>query len=213
MALTCYFLINKMFGKIDYFYKVMFSVMYALSIYSIIYYTNFIWLDNVILFPILLLGFRKIVCRNNNWLYFVVLTLSIMLSYYIAFMEIIFILFLSFGYIIFLCPRDKKKVFIYKLGLGTVFSVLVSLPFLYPVVLSTFASMRFNFSNVGFSVFNALIDKIVIYLFYGILIIGYFLGFLNSSGNKKKFILYVFSFLFISSSYFTIRKIYNTIRK
>ena len=76
LSVTSFLLFDRVYKNLDLFWKVLFSVFYALGIYTILYYTNFVWLDNIILFPLLLLGFKWIIERDNISLYTVVLFLS-----------------------------------------------------------------------------------------------------------------------------------------
>lgn len=73
-----------------------FGVFYALSGYMAAYSWNIMWLDCILLFPLIVLGLEKLVKEKNALLYCITLGLSILSNYYIsimicAFMVIYFI--------------------------------------------------------------------------------------------------------------------------
>lgn len=196
ISVTTFMLFNKVLNGLKVFYKVLFSVFYALSTYVIVYYTNFVWLDNLILFPVLLLGIKRIIDKNDNKLYTIILFLSISYSFYISYMELLFILFLSFGYIVFLCDdKVQKRKFIFSLGIGTILAIGMSLVFLLPVISLVFDSVRsetFNPSGISMISANTL-DKMMIILGYGFPILLFFNLFILKSIPKK--IKHFFAFM------------------
>ena len=198
ISITSFILFDKVYKNVELFWKVLFSVFYAIGIYIIVYHTNLVWLDNIILFPILLLGFKNIVDNNKFHLYTVILCLSLCFSVYISYMEILFIIFLSFLYLKFFCSKENKKKFIFSLGIGTFLALGISILFVGPVILQIFNSVRFDFST-NFYLFNFTIDKVLIVCGYGFPIV-LFIIMLSSRivDNKfKKFFLYLFLILCI----------------
>lgn len=67
-----------------------FGCAYALSSFIIGYGWNIMWLDCLILFPLVMLGIYRLVHQGKGWLYGVSLALCIFTNYYIAFMICIF---------------------------------------------------------------------------------------------------------------------------
>ena len=200
LSITTFVLFDKLFKKIKLFYKVLFSVFYAFSTYVIVYHTNFVWLDNLILFPILLLGIKKIIDKNDIKLYTIILFLSISYSFYISYMELLFVLFLSFGYVLFLCDdKIKRKKFIFSLGIGTVVAIGMSLIFLLPVISLVFDSVRsVAFNQDGFNIISIFsgntLDKLMIILGYGFPIIFFINLFYLKSIRKRVKQFFVFMF-------------------
>ena len=96
ISVTSFILFDKCYKKLDLFWKVLFSVIYAFSGWVIVYHTNFVWLDNVALFPLLILGMKRIIDNGDYKLYTIILFLSLCYSYYISYMEILFVIFSSF---------------------------------------------------------------------------------------------------------------------
>lgn len=70
--------------------SLIFSTAYALMAYNIIYQQNIMWLDGIILLPIVALGIKKIIYDNNYLPYIISFFASVFSNYYIAFMIGIF---------------------------------------------------------------------------------------------------------------------------
>ncbi len=68
----------------------LFGIFYALSGYMAAYSWNIMWLDCIILFPLIMLGMEKMIQEKNGLLYGVSLGLSILSNYYISIMICIF---------------------------------------------------------------------------------------------------------------------------
>lgn len=67
-----------------------FSIFYALSSYICAFSWNLMWLDCILLFPLVVLGIEKLVKENKCSLYCISLALCILSNYYIAIMICIF---------------------------------------------------------------------------------------------------------------------------
>lgn len=67
-----------------------FGVLYAFCAYYIAYYWNVMWLDGMILLPLVVLGIERIINKGSKKLYIASLTLLLFCSYYIGFMTCIF---------------------------------------------------------------------------------------------------------------------------
>jgi uncharacterized membrane protein YfhO len=70
-----------------------FGIFYALSGYMAAYSWNIMWLDCIILFPLIMLGLERLVHDGKGLLYCVTLGLSILSNYYISIMTCIFMVF------------------------------------------------------------------------------------------------------------------------
>lgn len=67
-----------------------FGIFYALSGYMAAYSWNIMWLDCIILFPLIVMGLERLVKEGNGFLYCVTLGLSILSNYYISIMTCVF---------------------------------------------------------------------------------------------------------------------------
>ena len=69
---------------------VMFSTMWALTAYAVVMQHNLMWTDNIILFPIVLLGIQKLIREGKLTTYAVALSLCVLSNFYIGYMTCIF---------------------------------------------------------------------------------------------------------------------------
>ena len=67
-----------------------FGVFYAFSAYFLAYYWNIMWLDGMILFPIIILGIERIIDERKPLTYIASLTVLLYSTYYIGYMTCIF---------------------------------------------------------------------------------------------------------------------------
>ena len=67
-----------------------FGIFYALSGYMAAYSWNIMWLDCIILFPLIVLGLERLVKDGNGFFYCITLGLSILSNYYISIMTCLF---------------------------------------------------------------------------------------------------------------------------
>lgn len=66
-----------------------FSTVYALCAYNIVYSQNLLWLDGVILLPLVFLGIDELITQQKPILFYLMLTLTIICNYYIGYMTCI----------------------------------------------------------------------------------------------------------------------------
>ena len=105
MGLTFSIYLRKVFGKEDPA-ALLFSTAYALSGYLAAYNWNVMWLDCLILLPLILLGAERLV-REGKWvMYTVTLGLCILTNYYISIMICIF---LVLYFIVLLAGRNPHN--------------------------------------------------------------------------------------------------------
>lgn len=138
-----------------------FGIFYALSGYMAAYSWNIMWLDCILLFPLIALGLERLVKEGKGLLYGVCLGLSILSNYYISIMTCIFMV-LYFGVLLILDGRMSWERFVNRVFQFTVYSLLagglaavVLLPEIY--VLQTTASGNVNFPQTYsqyFSIFD-----------------------------------------------------------
>ncbi len=83
----------------------LFSMLYVFCSYNIMYCFNIMWLDGVMLLPILLLGIEKIIKENKDKLYVCTLFYIIISNYYIGYMLTVF----SIIYYIYYTYVNYKK--------------------------------------------------------------------------------------------------------
>ncbi|MDO4438859.1 MAG: YfhO family protein, partial [Eubacteriales bacterium] len=75
-----------------------FGIFYALSGYMCAYYWNVMWMDCIILFPIIMYGFEKMLRGESGLIYALSLGVSILSNYYISIMICMFLVIYFFAY-------------------------------------------------------------------------------------------------------------------
>ena len=138
------------------------STLYALCAYSVVMQHNTMWIDGMILLPLLVLGVERIVKYKKPVLYVVSLALTLLCNYYIGYMCCIFVAIYYFYYIISTCGTDTSnpigekhhfwrslfRIIVYSL-IGVGISAILLIPSYYSL---TFG--KTDFSNPDFSFFS-----------------------------------------------------------
>lgn len=144
-----------------------FSLIYTFSGFYLVYYYNTMWLDALIALPLIALGIENIVKGKKATLYFLALTYTIFVNFYIAYMICIFCV-LYFFLLIFSQDVSKNKdekqdepIFpvMLKFGTASLFAGLVSAVVIIPVLYSlgsTAAKSDFNTTDFFFNLFDFL---------------------------------------------------------
>lgn len=79
-------------------YYAFFSMFYALSGFVCAYSWNIMWMDSLILFPLIILAFEKMAKGKGGIQYSIFLALAIMVNYYLAIMICIFLIIYYFAF-------------------------------------------------------------------------------------------------------------------
>lgn len=126
-----------------------FGTFYALSGYMAAYNWNIMWLDCIILFPLICLGLERLVFKKKGLLYAITLGVSILSNYYISIMICLFMVIYFFA----LCAIKRKMRFsefvftgirfaFYSLVAGGL-SAIVLVPEVYALQYTASASVKF----------------------------------------------------------------------
>lgn len=91
-----------------------FSVLYSLMVYLIAYSWNIMWLDVIMMMPIVVLGFERLMEKGKFLTYTLSLAYCLFANYYIAFMLCIFLVLYYLAYV-FRSPRTGKE---FAVGFG-----------------------------------------------------------------------------------------------
>ncbi len=125
----CLYLLQSKKDEQNKFYIFMLSCCYALMSYNIAYSINLMWLDGVMMLPIVLIGVDRMIRENNPCVLIVSTAISMILCYYISFMSALFVFF----YLLIRCDEEgginKKKL------VGSIISALLGVGISMPVVL------------------------------------------------------------------------------
>lgn len=148
-AVTSKYTFDKLFDKTSQVWRILFSVMYAMSTYSMFYYTNAFWLDFVVIFPLVIYGLKRLLVDNKPLIFILFFSYTLYLSVYIGFMITLGVFFLSGLYILLLCKKEKRGQRTCLLGLSTVTGILLSAWHSVPMAMQIFTSKRLATSING----------------------------------------------------------------
>lgn len=140
----CFCLYLRKHFRTNSYLTVLVSVFYALSGYIAAYNWNIMWLDCVVLFPVIILGLEYLVKEGKPFLYCITLALSIFTNYYISIMICLFLV-LYFVFLILQEERFVKPIIqfaIYSLLAGGLAAVLL-LPEVCAILSTDFGVMQF----------------------------------------------------------------------
>ena len=147
----------------------LFGMFYALSAYSAAYSWNIMWLDCIVLIPLIMLGLEKLVDENKCYLYCISLGLCIFTNYYISIMVCISV---CLYFIVLMIAYDGDKSFgiyikkilrwiFYSLIAGGLAACLL-LPEMYTFSLSASSSTSFPTKLTSyFSVMEMLVRQLI----------------------------------------------------
>ncbi len=135
-----------------------FGIFYALSGYMAAYSWNIMWLDCILLFPVIVYGLEKLVRDGSGYLYCVTLGLSILSNYYISIMICMFMVMYFFALLI-LEKKETLKEYVdacVKFGVFSLLSGALAAVVLLPEIaaLQMTASGDFSFPEVLNSYFS-----------------------------------------------------------
>ena len=145
-----------------------FGIFYALSGYMAAYSWNIMWLDCIVLLPLILLGLERLVKGGKPYLYCLALGASILSNYYISIMICLFLVVYMAALLILEPPKGAEaflkvclKFAAFSLAAGGLAAVVL-LPEIY--ALKATASGDFNFPTTVtsyFSIFDMLARHLV----------------------------------------------------
>ena len=137
--------------KSDSFIILIFSLCYSLMGYNLNFYIHIMWLDVVLIAPIVILGLDRIINKESSFLYIFSLFFAILSNYYLAYMLCIFcvLYFIYESLIVYDFKSDKKELFsVFKEFLfSSLFAGLMCSFFLIPCIFES----RNYFRSLGFS--------------------------------------------------------------
>lgn len=206
-------------------HTLIFSTAYALSGYVAGYFFNIMWLDGVILLPLMILGIECIVDEGRGWLYIITVALGVITNFYIGYMLCIFSVLYFAAYFLLISEKKIKVRTIVLYGvsslLGGMLSACVALPTVYSMqggkstidlqVLRNFTKL-YGWSSLVPKAFAGTIHDLqittgqpLIYcgVFTVILVLAYF-GIKNVSWKKKLAYLLLLLFMLVSMNYYNL---------
>ena len=143
------------------------SILYALSSYSVVMQHNTMWIDAMMLVPLVMLGLERLVSHKKPILYVASLSLVILCNYYIGYMICIFTAIYFFYYFLAtdkdkLNPRGERFHFgasLLRVGVFSALALGIAAMLLLPAYYSlTFGKTDFSVGDFSFKAKFDLLD-------------------------------------------------------
>lgn len=150
MSISMYILLSLHKG-IKRYAHIILSVGYAFCGFVLTLYMTNQWMDVAFLFPLILVGLKKLVCDGKPAFYIVFLSLALINSYYLSFMILIYIVLILGTKLVSdqLFGEKDRNYHLPSLGIGTAASIGISSFILLPQLIQTLSSSRFNNESGG----------------------------------------------------------------
>lgn len=199
-SLTCLYFIKTFYKKLPNLLSVLLAIIYAFSGYSLIMYQITPWIDAMYMFPLIMIGLKKVLDLEKPTLYIVSLSLSLIFSFYVTVMVIIFIFLMALIYL-FVYKDDKilRRKGILALGISTVSSLFLTSFVIIPSYMQISISSRMNSNIITLlnSKMGPITDKASMFLFGGVMYLGLLFLIKNLEKNKKFLSFYIPVLLFV----------------
>lgn len=134
--------------KIDMTGYAIFSTMYALCAYAMAYQANTMWMDGLMLLPLVTLGIEKLVTDGKFKLFIISFALLIWSNYYIGYMCCIYVLIY---FICFICAHKTEEInnlnetkHIFKSFVRIAICSLIAILITMAIILSAYYSLSFG---------------------------------------------------------------------
>lgn len=141
----------------------MFSLLYSFIGYNLNYYLNIMWLDVVLLSPLVLLGIDRIIHQKSPTCYIIFLTLSILSNYYIAYMLCLFCVLYFIHEMVITYKKENKEIIkklLFRFLISSLLCGFLCAWFLIPCIMEMLNYGRMNSISAIFSfdynIFNLL---------------------------------------------------------
>jgi len=127
-SVTASFFFKKFFKNLTTLQTAVLSASYALCGYSMMFYQLHTWLDVMYMFPIFLVGAKKLLEQDKPLTYIITLSLMILFQFYLGYMLALFIIFGLFTYIFFFAEEPLRKKNLVITATSTLISLLLTAP-------------------------------------------------------------------------------------
>ncbi len=146
-SITMYWSLKRLFKDNKEIYNVLYSIIWALSGYVLLNYTSMAWLDIIILFPLLCVGYKNLLDNKGIVLYSIALSLLLMMQIQFSYMILLSIVFFTFFALKYYIDEQNKKQVVLKLGIATVIGLLISCIVFYPTINYVLNANRLDVEN------------------------------------------------------------------
>jgi uncharacterized membrane protein YfhO len=146
--------------KVDMIGYAMFSTMYALCAYAMAYQSNTMWMDALMLLPLVTLGIERLIKDGNFKFFIIVFSITVWSNYYIGYMCCIYVLLYTICY---LCAHRNDEInnlnekshtvkSVLRVGIASFIALLIVATILFSAIYSlSFGKNDFQDSKFDFS--------------------------------------------------------------
>ena len=187
-AITAYICFSKIFSTQNRKLNILFAIEYAFSSYLLINHTTLFWFDVVIIFPLFVLSFIKMMKENSFLWYSLTYALIIVIAYQLAYMITFSLLAITIWILLLTDLIKDKKKFILSLGIGTLLGILISMIVMYIETNTYFSSNRVNMSEIIPAPFY-FSSKISYFLFSSVILFGTISSLFHIKNDKNVLVL------------------------
>ncbi len=138
-----------------------FSTCYAVSAYAVVYGHNTMWIDCVILLPLVTLGIEQLIKKRRFVLFVVTLSLSLLTSFYIGYMVCIYVALYFFYYYLAHAVKEENNFWLennhfwrslLRIGFYSGIAICLAMIIVYPAYTSLqFGKSTFSTTNWAIS--------------------------------------------------------------
>lgn len=185
VSLSTYYVLKQFFPKLEKKWILLGALLNSVSSYSLLYYVNFQWIECWALFPLIMLGMKNILDGKGGKLFTITLTLCLMISFYMAWLTLLIIIF-GGGLALFLYVSKKnRKKAACKIFFNTLISLFISFMSFYPAFSYSMNSYRMENTNEFLKETNPIFFKGLHFLTSPILIFYTLKMLLNYKNDKR----------------------------
>lgn len=160
-------LLLKIKNKLKGLHAILFSSAYALAGYGSVMQHNTMWIDNMILLPLVVLGLWQLIVHRRYLLYTLSLALCLFSNFYIGYMTCVFVLFFTFAFYFSMTKKERNPLgqklhftrAIVRVGIFSAIAVMMACIILLPAYYAlSFGKNDFTVPNYSATVRAELLD-------------------------------------------------------
>lgn len=152
----------------------LFSTLYAMCGYAVVMHINIMWIDGLMLLPLLALSIERLITQKKYFLFVLIVALNLLCNYYVGYMSCLFAFFYFFYAYFSMSPEERNpkgeryhflRAFM-RIGIFALIAIAISAICILPAYYSlTFGKDSFTSPTWDFEVQFPLFDLFVKFLF------------------------------------------------
>ncbi len=165
---TLAFYLKKTQPQIKDMWVILYSTMYALSGYVIAFGHNIMWMDALMLLPLVIYGVELIITKHKPWLFVITMTLTLISTFYIGYMVCLFVLIYFFYYYISHSGEYRNNYYgerfhflhsLLRMGFAAALSIGMAMVILLPTYYSlTFGKTSFSGADIDYTSLTSILN-------------------------------------------------------